>query len=137
MIKRLRKEQLWWPVSRWIVIFNGFLWVGLCWALVPFAIHHYHETSRIIDTYISMIGKLPSDQNNKRLVELMIDTQHAWRDEVLELVIFIPVWFIMAMFALKHFAIVLVHWRGHADRVLLLKLIDAQQIRVANDTHPP
>ncbi len=72
---------------------------------------------------MSYTEKLPPDQVNKHLIELM----PVWQDQLLEAAIFFPICLFLAMCAIYCFVLTVVNWRGHMERVLLLKLVDMQQ----------
>ena len=129
LIERLRNQQLQWPVARLLVLCSGLLLAGLCACLLFAEIHHYREVSRLNQRITSQIEKLPPDVIARRILEAL----PSWRDQVVEVAIFVPIWLVFALLALSRLLIVATQWRGDAYHVLLLKLANTQQRRAARD----
>jgi hypothetical protein len=122
IIERLRKQHRNWPLTRWLVLFNGILLSGSCAFFLSFEVHHFREASQMSDDLLHQIGTLSPDQISKHLIELV----PLWRDQVLEVAILFPIWLLFVVLAYYHFVILIVNWRGHSQQLLLLKLLDSQ-----------
>ena len=125
MIERLRKQQRQWPMARWLVLCLGLACAANCAVFLYWDIHLYRESSRMTDITLSHISEMPSDQQGKQILGIL----PTMRDQTIVAVAFIPIWLFWGVMASRFFAIVIVHWRGHAERILLLKLLDAQENR--------
>jgi hypothetical protein len=120
-IERLRRQQRRWPTARWLLLLMGAFLLLCCSILLSKEINDFHEHSRVINVVASLIGKLPSDQIGKQLVEI----DDSRRNQLVEVVIFLPIWLLVAIFAIYLITTALVNWRGHVEG-LLLKLLDDQ-----------
>ena len=130
MMELLRKQQRQWPIARWLGLFNGLLISGLSAYVFFIGIHHYRENSRLSEIVLSEVAKLPPGQQGKHVVEML----PLLKDQAVEVALFFPIWLLFVLMGLFQLATVAIHWRGHANDVLLLKLVEAQQNKPISET---
>jgi len=123
VIERLRKHQRRWPIARWIGLVDAVLLSGLCvWTLI-LGIHWEREVWRVNDYVLSQINQLQPQDGVKQLATLY----PGWREDILFCAFFFPIWLLFANLACVLFVTVIINWRGHVDRMLLLKLVEEHQ----------
>lgn len=109
-IERLRKRERQWPRGRWFLIATGiFVPVFYACLLFPF------------------FGSLRSDMSVP--VESLI-----WR--LFEFLLFYPTCLLGCSFSGWLIVWTLVNWHGDVNRMLLLRLLDAQQKQASGGIHP-
>lgn len=123
VIERLRKYQRQWSIARWIKLLNAVLLSGLCAWTMTVGIQREREVWRVNDYVLSQISQLQPQDGVKELA----DFYPSWREDVLFLAFLFPIWLLFASLSCAIFVNVIINWRGHVDRMLLLKLLEEQQ----------
>jgi len=131
LIENLRKQQRFWPKARYIFLCSGILMSGLCAVLLSLAIQAFREDAKFKEVLMSELEELPPDQIGKHILQFL----PRWHEEALGVALFVPFWCIFAVFAISRLTIVTIYWRGHPDRILLLKLAEAQLSQTSGDKH--
>jgi predicted membrane-bound spermidine synthase len=109
LIGRLRKLDRQWSWMRWLLLFAGLL------CAVDVALYTH--------TLFSLAASLKSSQPTSP-------------DTVLAIAIFFPKWLLMLGCGTWALGKALADWNGNASRMLLLRLLDAQQNQTTNDRNP-
>jgi len=127
-IARLRKQQRYRPIGRWLALGNKIGFGILLACILRFEIQRLLDLSHSTDDLLSMLDGLKSEDAVKSIgVALTVS-----RGTALEFAWFFPIWVMLATVTLISLIKVVTHWRGHTKDSLLLKLVDAQQGQEAN-----
>jgi hypothetical protein len=109
LIERLRKEDRQWAWGRWVVLVCGVLCIVMC-GLVGYLLYRI----------ISDAGSIPPDSKS-----------------ILVILLFWTKCCMYFVFGVWCFVIVCTKWHGDVNRMLLLKLLDAQQKEATKDSTQP
>src|SRR5258708_4963122 len=106
LIERLRKQERQWPRLRWVLLAGGLL------CTVALGLYGH--------TLFSLVSGLNSAEPTSA-------------DTVLAIAIFFPKCLVHLAIATWAFAKASTDWHGNANRMLLLRLLDARQNQTTND----
>jgi hypothetical protein len=123
MVDVWRKQQRQWPVNRWIALIGTALSTFLCVYSMSWA---YQEVMMFRHQSELLLSEV-NQASPKEAISMLVTFDSIWRDNLLAVALIFPFWLLFAACTLYISILLVVNWRGHADRDLLLKLLNEQQ----------